>query len=99
MPASTSSASTRGVWASQPKASTPNRWTRVVRPPVQSRWCMLRAWTPADEAVMVEDGLAVGGEPDVALEPGGAQPQGEGEGLEGVLRRMGTRTAMSECVR
>ncbi len=37
------------------------------------------------QAVVVEHGLAVLGQPDVALEPRGAEPQGQAEGLERVL--------------
>jgi len=35
---------------------------------------------------VIEDGDAVGGEPDVALEAGRSESQGEGKRVEGVLR-------------
>ena len=36
MPMSSSSARWRGSWASQPRATSPKRWNRVVSPPVHS---------------------------------------------------------------
>ena len=51
---------------------------------------------PADDAVVVEDRLAVGGEPHVALEAGGAQAQGERERLERVLGGVGPGAAVGE---
>ena len=51
---------------------------------------------PSHHAVVVEHGHPVGGEPDIALEPRRPEPEGEGEGLEGVLRRMRTGSAVPE---
>ena len=60
---------------------------------------MARRRTPAaHHAVVVEDRHAVGGEPDVALEAGGAQAQGQRERLEGVLGSVGARSAVSKRV-
>ena len=47
-------------------------------------------------AVVVEDGHTVGGDPHVALEPGGAQPASQREGLEGVLGGVGPGAAVGE---
>ena len=47
-------------------------------------------------AVVVEHGHAVGGEPHVALEPGGAQPEAELEGLDGVLGGVGPCATVRE---
>ena len=52
---------------------------------------------PADDAVVVEHRLAVGGEPDVALEAGRAQPQGQRERLEGVLGGVGPGAPVGEA--
>ena len=49
-----------------------------------------------DDPVVVEHGLAVGGEPDVALQAGGAEPEGEGEGLDRVLRGVGPGAPVGE---
>ena len=43
------------------------------------------AQAPAGDAVVVEHRLAVGGEPHVALDAGGAEAEGQREGLERVL--------------
>ena len=45
---------------------------------------------------MVEHGDAVGGEPHVALQTGGAEPQGQLEGLERVLLGVGPCAAVGE---
>ena len=47
------------------------------------------AQAPADDAVVVEDGLAVGRQPHVALEAGGPEAQGQRERLERVLGGVG----------
>ena len=41
---------------------------------------------PAHHAVVVEDRDPVSGEPDVGLQPGRPEPQGQGERVQGVLR-------------
>jgi hypothetical protein len=57
-----------------------------------------RSLAPTDphDAVVIEHRDAVAGQPDVALEPGGAEAKAQLEGLQGVLRSMGASTAMSE---
>src|SRR5690606_9719154 len=50
----------------------------------------------AHDAVVVQHDLAVGGQPGVALEPGGAQAQPQPERLDGVLGSMRARTAVGE---
>lgn len=49
-----------------------------------------------DDAVVIEHDVAVGGEPHIALEPGCAESQTQGERLEGVLRRMCASPTMGE---
>ena len=49
-----------------------------------------------DDAVVVEHRLAVGGQPDVALETGRTEPQAEGERLERVLPGVCPGTPMGE---
>ena len=51
----------------------------------------------ADDTVVVEHRLAVGGDPHVALEAGGAEAHGQAEGVERVLRSMGPRPAVGEA--
>ena len=52
--------------------------------------------TGSHHTVVIEHGDAVGGDPGVALEPGGPEPDRQLERLEGVLRGMGPRPAMGE---
>ena len=52
-----------------------------------------------DDAVVVEHGVAVGGEPHVALEARGAQAHGQAEGVEGVLRCVSAGPAVGEADR
>ena len=54
---------------------------------------------PPDHAVVVEHGLAVGGEPHVALQPGRPEAHGEAEGLEGVLGGVGPGAPVGEADR
>jgi hypothetical protein len=51
---------------------------------------------PAHEAVVVEHRLAVSGEPHVALQARGAQPDGQREGLQRVLRGVGSGPTVGE---
>ena len=51
---------------------------------------------PLDHAVVIEHGHAVGGEPDVALQPGRTEFECQLEGLERVLRSMRAGASMSE---
>jgi hypothetical protein len=53
----------------------------------------------ADDAIVIEDGNAVGGEPDVALEAGGPELQREPERLDGVLGGVGPGPAVGESDR
>ena len=48
------------------------------------------------DAVVVEDGDAVGGQPDVALEPAGAETKCQLKGLDRVLPGVGAGTPMGE---
>jgi hypothetical protein len=45
---------------------------------------------------VVEDGHAVGGDPDVAFQARGAQFESQFEAGQGVLRGMGSRPAVTE---
>jgi hypothetical protein len=49
-----------------------------------------------DLPVVIEDDRPVGGEPDVALEAGRAQAQGELERLDGVVGGVGPPAAVGE---
>lgn len=40
----------------------------------------------SDQTVVVENGTAIGGDPGITLDPGGAQSQCQPEGVEGVVR-------------
>ncbi len=53
----------------------------------------------AHDAVVVEHGSPVGGEPHVALDPGGPEPQGQLERLDRVLGCLGARSAVGERYR
>ena len=53
--------------------------------------------TGADDAVVVEDGDAVGRQPDVALQSRSAVVEGHPERLEGVLRGKVPGAAMSKA--
>ena len=57
------------------------------------------AQTLPHHPVVVEHGLAVGGQPHVALEPGGAQPHGQREGLQRVLGGVGPGAPVGEADR
>lgn len=50
----------------------------------------------ANHTIVIEHGLAVGGDPDVALESGGAESEGEEERLDGVLGGVSARTTVGE---
>jgi hypothetical protein len=50
----------------------------------------------AHHAIVVEHGDAVAGEPDVALESRGAEPDGQTEGLDGVLAGVGACAPVGE---
>ncbi len=52
-----------------------------------------------DDTVVIEHGHAVGGQPDVALEPGGPELQGDPERLDRVLRRPVAGASMGEADR
>ena len=60
-----------------------------------------RTFPAADpgDAVMIEHRHTIGGQPDVALEPGRPEAQRELERLDRVLRCMGTRAPMGESDR
>ena len=52
---------------------------------------------PPDDTVVVEHGVAVGGDPHVALEAGGAEAHGQAEGVERVLRGVGPGPTVGEA--
>jgi hypothetical protein len=54
------------------------------------------AEAPAHDAVVVEHGVPVAGEPHVALEAGGAEADGQAERVEGILGRVGPRSSVGE---
>ena len=51
----------------------------------------------AHQAVVIEDGDAVTGQPHVALEAGGTETQGQPEGVQGVLRGVRPGPTVSEA--
>ena len=55
--------------------------------------------TETYDPVVVENGDAVGGQPDIALQTGGAELQGRAEGLDRVLRSAVTGAPVGEADR
>ena len=85
MPQVSNSSASVGMWSGRP-----------ARDAVADRLAPEEA---AEDAVVVEHGHTVGGEPDVALQAGGAEPQGQLEGLEGVLPGVAAGASMGEADR
>ena len=54
------------------------------------------AEAPAHDAVVVEHGVPVAGEPHVALDAARAEADGQAERIEGVLGRVGPRSSVGE---
>ena len=52
--------------------------------------------TTPDDAVMVEHGDPVGGDPDIALDAGRSEASGQREGVDRVVRGMGPSAPVSE---
>ena len=83
MPQRSISSASEGMWLGQ------RRSAQLADGPVSPE-------RPPDDPVVVEHGDAVGGDPDVALQPGGAQFQGQLEPGQRVLRGVRPCPAMAE---
>lgn len=51
----------------------------------------------ADDAIVIENGDTVGGQPDITLHAAGSEAKRQFERLDRVLRCIGSRTAMGEA--